>query len=161
GGAVRHRGGEDAAGQGAPQDRSGARRASQEARQSPVRGEGQARGREGEPGARGRARRASAQDRSPAARAGGLSVLAPGLVRRSVREALEEDVGERDASSEATVGEAVRARGVLLARQDLVVAGLEVAVTAFRLLDPQLRWVARCRDGETVGSGSALGTLEG
>jgi nicotinate-nucleotide pyrophosphorylase (carboxylating) len=88
-------------------------------------------------------------------------VLAPGLVRRIVREALDEDVGEGDATTEATVGEAARARGVLLAKQDLVVAGVDVAVTAFRLLDPQLRWVARCHDGEPIASGTALGTLEG
>jgi nicotinate-nucleotide pyrophosphorylase (carboxylating) len=88
-------------------------------------------------------------------------MLIPGLVRRVVREALDEDIGEGDLTSEATVPEAARARGVLLAKQDLVIAGLEVALTAFRLLDADVQWKPAAAEGDRVAAGTALGSLEG
>jgi len=88
-------------------------------------------------------------------------MLIPGLVRRVVREALDEDIGEGDLTSEATVPEAARARGVLLAKQDLVIAGLEVALTAFRLLDADVQWKPGAGEGDRVAAGTALGSLEG
>ena len=48
-------------------------------------------------------------------------------VRQVVRAALDEDLGRGDLTTLATVPESQRARGVLLAKQELVVAGLEVA----------------------------------
>lgn len=88
-------------------------------------------------------------------------MLAPGLVRRIVRDALDEDVGERDVTTEATVPDDARARGVLLAKQDLVLAGLDVAQAAFRLLDPDLEWTPLFRDGESVPSGAVIASLGG
>ena len=88
-------------------------------------------------------------------------MLIPGLVRRVVREALDEDIGEGDVTSEATVAADARARGSLLAKQELVVAGLEVALTAFRLLDPKVNWEAGAADGDRVAAGTVLGKIEG
>ncbi|MBI3932420.1 MAG: carboxylating nicotinate-nucleotide diphosphorylase [Acidobacteria bacterium] len=88
-------------------------------------------------------------------------MLVPGLVRHVVRQALEEDLGERDATTEATVPEAARARAVLLAKQDLVVAGLDVAVTAFRLLDADLVWRPEVGEGTWSSAGTPLAALEG
>jgi nicotinate-nucleotide pyrophosphorylase (carboxylating) len=88
-------------------------------------------------------------------------MLPPGLVRRVVREALDEDIGEGDLTTEATVAEGQRARGVLLAKQDLVVAGLDVCVTAFRLVDEAVAWEPRRSEGERAAAGEVLGVLTG
>jgi len=88
-------------------------------------------------------------------------MLPPGLVRRVVREALEEDVGPRDVTSESVIGEAVRGRGVLLAKQELVVAGLDACVTAFRLRDTAVVWEPRRAEGERAAAGDVLGALSG
>ena len=56
--------------------------------------------------------------------------------RDLVRRALEEDIGSGDATSRATIDEARRARGTLVAKSPLVVAGLDVAAEAFHQLDP-------------------------
>ena len=88
-------------------------------------------------------------------------MLPPGLVRRIVRDALDEDVGERDATTEATVPETALARGVFLAKQDFVVAGLDVALAAFRLLDAKLAWQPQATDGSPVVAGTTLGALTG
>jgi nicotinate-nucleotide pyrophosphorylase (carboxylating) len=87
--------------------------------------------------------------------------LAAGLVRRIVREALDEDVGEGDVTTLATVPEQARARGVLLAKQELVLAGLDVAASAFRLLDPNAAWEPASADGERVAPGTALVRIAG
>jgi nicotinate-nucleotide pyrophosphorylase (carboxylating) len=87
--------------------------------------------------------------------------LDPSLVERIVRAALDEDVGARDATTEATVPAAARARAVFLAKQDFVLAGLDVARTAFRLLDRGLSWEARVREGAAIAKGTELGTLRG
>jgi nicotinate-nucleotide pyrophosphorylase (carboxylating) len=88
-------------------------------------------------------------------------MLIPGLVRRIVRDALDEDVGERDATTEATVPAEVAARGVLLAKQDLVLAGLDVAATAFRLLDAGVVWEPLLAEGDRATHGTALARVAG
>jgi nicotinate-nucleotide pyrophosphorylase (carboxylating) len=82
-------------------------------------------------------------------------------VERTVRDALTEDVGVRDATSEATVDAKAKARAILLAKQDLVVAGLGVAETAFRLRDPHVQWTARCADGDRVADRAVMAELTG
>ena len=82
-------------------------------------------------------------------------------VDRLVREALAEDVGSRDVTTESTVGAGARARGVFVAKQDLVVAGLAVAEAVFRVLDSGVRWTAAVSDGARVGRGSTLATVAG
>ena len=89
------------------------------------------------------------------------AVLDPALVERLVRSALEEDIGPGDVTSEATVPAEARARGRLLAKQDLVLAGLSVALTAFRVLDPEVGWEGSVADGQRVARGSVIGVLTG
>jgi nicotinate-nucleotide pyrophosphorylase (carboxylating) len=57
-------------------------------------------------------------------------------IRRAVQAALAEDIGPGDATTLATVPEAMTARAVMQAREPLVVAGLDFAEAAFRQLGP-------------------------
>ena len=72
----------------------------------------------------------------------------PERVRAVVRAALEEDVGSRDATTEATVDAGARATGLFVARQPLVIAGLDVALEVFRTVDPAIGWETRAREGD-------------
>lgn len=83
------------------------------------------------------------------------------LVDRLVRSALEEDVGEGDVTSEAIVPEGARARARLVAKQDLILAGLPVALAVFRSLDPDLAWEPRAPEGQRIIRGSTIGVLSG
>ena len=56
-------------------------------------------------------------------------------VRDLVARALAEDIGRGDVTSAATVDATMQARGVIVAKAPLVVAGLDVAEEAFRQLD--------------------------
>lgn len=88
-------------------------------------------------------------------------ILDPERVRQVVQAALEEDIGARDATTEATVPDSARARGVLLAKQELIVAGLDVVAATFRAQDPGVSWVPDAREGERFFPGTVLGTITG
>jgi nicotinate-nucleotide pyrophosphorylase (carboxylating) len=74
--------------------------------------------------------------------------LDPGLYREVVRRALAEDLGWGDATSALVVPEGARATGMLVARADVVLAGLDVALEAFRQLDPAVSVEVYRRDGD-------------
>jgi len=78
-----------------------------------------------------------------------------------VRRALAEDVGTGDVTTEAIVPLGQTARGVLLCKQDCVVAGLDVASATFLEVDPAVVVIARCEDGDSVHSGDVLAEVTG
>lgn len=75
--------------------------------------------------------------------------------------ALEEDVGGRDVTAEAIVPAHARACATLLAKQDLVLAGVEAARLAFMARVEGLRFDARFADGDRVAHRSVIATLAG
>ena len=85
----------------------------------------------------------------------------PERVRAVVRAALEEDVGSRDATTEATVDAGARATGLFVARQPLVIAGLDVALEVFRTVDPAIGWETRAREGDRFEAGNAIASVSG
>ena len=74
--------------------------------------------------------------------------LDPALYRETVRRALAEDLGWGDVTTEATVDAFLHARGIILAKSDCVIAGLDVAAEAFRQLDPGAIFTPRVVDGD-------------
>ena len=89
-------------------------------------------------------------------------MLNPLLVEDAVRAALLEDLGRAgDITTNATIPAARQARAVIAARQPGIVAGLDLAKAAFRLLDPALSYETRIADGAAVTSGAILATIEG
>jgi nicotinate-nucleotide pyrophosphorylase (carboxylating) len=99
-----------------------------------------------------------------------ITPLDPAVYRDLIRRAIDEDVGSGDVTTNATVDAAQRARGVFLVKAPLVLAGLDVAVETFRMLDSTVEVHAdrhdgdRCRPGEEialiVASARALLTAE-
>jgi nicotinate-nucleotide pyrophosphorylase (carboxylating) len=90
-----------------------------------------------------------------------VTLLDPERVRTLVRDALAEDVGEADRTSLATVPEGLRAQGFLLAKQDLVVCGLEVAREVFACLEPAVAWTGALGEGSRARPGAVLARLSG
>jgi nicotinate-nucleotide pyrophosphorylase (carboxylating) len=86
--------------------------------------------------------------------------LDPEAVDRLVRAALAED-GRRDLTTEAIVPPLTRARGFFLVKQELVVAGLPVALATFRALDPGILFGPRAEEGDRLLPGTVLATIEG
>jgi nicotinate-nucleotide pyrophosphorylase (carboxylating) len=69
-------------------------------------------------------------------------------VQELIDRALEEDIGSGDVTTEALVPPEARARARIVQKEPGVVAGLRVAETVFRRVDPELLWHARVAEGE-------------
>ena len=82
-------------------------------------------------------------------------------VRNIVQLALAEDVGMGDLTTALTVGPDETAQAQIVAKQDLVVSGLEPAELAFELVDPQVTFKALAADGERRFKGDVLVELSG
>lgn len=78
-----------------------------------------------------------------------------------VRQALEEDVGSGDATALATVPVDALGKARIIAREEIVCAGLPLTELAFRALDPKIKVMFRATDGERVAKGSELLHLDG
>ncbi|QRM54835.1 carboxylating nicotinate-nucleotide diphosphorylase [Sinorhizobium sp. BG8] len=91
-----------------------------------------------------------------------LPVLSPLMVEDQVRAALSEDLGRAgDITSQATISPDMVATAELNSREDGVVAGIELARAAFRLMDPTIRFEAFVRDGDKVSPGAMIARVSG
>jgi nicotinate-nucleotide pyrophosphorylase (carboxylating) len=91
-----------------------------------------------------------------------LTPLPDILIEPLVRAALLEDLGRAgDITTDAIVPRAKQWKGVLAARQEGVLAGIDVARMAFRLIDPALRFEAKKSDGGKIKPGDILATVSG
>lgn len=88
--------------------------------------------------------------------------LSPSVVERAVAAALAEDLGDAgDITSAATIPADARARAVVAARKPGVIAGIDCALTAFRLADPDLNASVSRDDGSRVAPGDVVLKIEG
>jgi nicotinate-nucleotide pyrophosphorylase (carboxylating) len=87
--------------------------------------------------------------------------LEPALYREIVRRALAEDLGWGDLTTESTITPEQRARGVLIAKSPCVVAGLDVAIEAFRQLDPGATFNVFRRDSDACTAGDTIAEIIG
>ncbi len=82
-------------------------------------------------------------------------------INRLIDAALEEDIGQGDLTSAATLGEDTRLNLVMATREDISVAGLDIAEQIFRRLAPEANIQSLVSDGDRVSRGALLMTLEG
>lgn len=78
-----------------------------------------------------------------------------------IQEALKEDISSEDVSTNAVMKEAVRGEVDLICKQDGIVAGLDVFVRVFQLLDENVETELYCRDGDEVKNGQLMGKVTG
>ncbi len=79
-----------------------------------------------------------------------------------IGEFLREDIGRGDVTTQATVAEEVRGIGKFLAKEKLVICGLEVAEAVFAHLDPENPEIeSTFNEGDEVEAGTVFATLKG
>lgn len=84
------------------------------------------------------------------------------LVQEAVRRALSEDLGlAGDITSEACLPSDVHGVTVMRARKHGVIAGLELAVEAFKQVDPSLNVLVIRENGDVITTGDDLLRIEG
>lgn len=83
------------------------------------------------------------------------------VIQQLIDAALAEDAGRGDVTSLAVIGDGARFEGVMSAREEMVVAGLPVALEVFRKLAPCASLEATVADGEKVTASTVLAKLGG
>jgi nicotinate-nucleotide pyrophosphorylase (carboxylating) len=83
------------------------------------------------------------------------------VYRDLVARALAEDVGDGDVTSALTVDADQHARGVVLAKSELTVAGLDVAAETFRQCDASVTFIAHRYDGDHCAPGTVVAEVIG
>lgn len=76
--------------------------------------------------------------------------------RKLIDLALTEDTGSGDITTNHLIPSDIRKTASLKAKEEGVIAGLEVAELVFRTLDPSLQWKPLVPDGGTVGKGDKI-----
>lgn len=82
-------------------------------------------------------------------------------IQNLVVQALSEDHGPGDVTTEATIPAESTSIAEMLAKQELVLAGLEVAREVFRQLDPAIEFRPLAKDGDHLASGVEIARLSG
>ncbi len=79
----------------------------------------------------------------------------------TIRRALAEDIGEGDITSEAFIPDGHLSHARIIAKEDLVLAGTEVAAEVFRLVDPAITLALHQSDGARLAPGDVVLTTGG
>lgn len=82
-------------------------------------------------------------------------------INTRIRQALEEDIGSGDVTTNPLVSAESQIAGQIVAKQTGIVAGLDVAAMVFRLLDENIRFTAKVDEGSKVEIGAVLADVAG
>ncbi len=82
-------------------------------------------------------------------------------VDRLIDFALQEDIGPGDITTDATVPPDAGGTGDVIAKEDFVLAGLEVARKVFERLDDQIKFSSEFEDGAKIEKGRIVFSVEG
>jgi nicotinate-nucleotide pyrophosphorylase (carboxylating) len=83
------------------------------------------------------------------------------LLTRLIDMAFAEDIGTGDITTDYLVSSYSRGSGIIIAKEDLILAGLDIAKTVFQRLDPEVQLQSDCEDGAEVACGETVLHLEG
>lgn len=78
-----------------------------------------------------------------------------------IRQALDEDIGDGDITSNSIVPADAQMTGQIIAKQAGVIAGLDVAQVAYALFDTQVSFQARVKEGEAVENRQVVAVVGG
>lgn len=82
-------------------------------------------------------------------------------VQQLIDIALKEDIGSGDITTESIIRSDQKGVGRIVAKEPLVLAGLEVAKSVFRTLEADMSFSRDYSDGDHVGDGKCIMTVEG
>lgn len=84
------------------------------------------------------------------------------MIERVIQDALDEDLGlGGDITSYATIDEYAKFSGVFKAREQMTIAGIDIAGRVFFALSDDITWESLVSDGERVEPGTTLARING
>jgi nicotinate-nucleotide pyrophosphorylase (carboxylating) len=75
--------------------------------------------------------------------------------------ALKEDIGPGDITTDNLIDPQLKGQGIIIAKESLVVAGLNVAKQVFQCLDSEVEFRSEYNDGDVVKNGDTLVNVNG
>jgi nicotinate-nucleotide pyrophosphorylase (carboxylating) len=90
-----------------------------------------------------------------------LPKLPQAHLRRLANNALKEDQAWQDVTTAALVPPEQEGRGVIIAREEGVLAGLPMAEAVFKAVDPSLQWRPLAAEGSRLSPGQEVARIEG
>jgi nicotinate-nucleotide pyrophosphorylase (carboxylating) len=75
--------------------------------------------------------------------------------------ALKEDIGPGDITTDNIIAADIQGKGIIVAKQDLVIAGLQVAEKVFKALEPTVDFATDVKDGDRVAAGATVVRVQG
>lgn len=82
-------------------------------------------------------------------------------LNRIIEAAFNEDIGSGDITSNSIVSKSQIASAYILAKEEGVIAGLEIAKKVFRKLDKNIIWKPLVKEGDLVSAGTRIVTVKG
>jgi len=75
--------------------------------------------------------------------------------------ALVEDIGKGDITTQLTIPEDKNIRAHIIAKEDCVVCGIDIAARTFELIDKNIDFKAFCREGQKIQKNKIIAVLSG
>jgi nicotinate-nucleotide pyrophosphorylase (carboxylating) len=88
-------------------------------------------------------------------------ILNDSRISRIIQEALVEDIGLGDITTESIVNSEILGNGVLLVKETGVVAGLDIAALVFQYVDPENTFTKMVDDGTRIDAGTVIAKVHG
>jgi nicotinate-nucleotide pyrophosphorylase (carboxylating) len=82
-------------------------------------------------------------------------------VKKLLQDALHEDLGSGDVTTEATIPPGTTASAEMLAKEDMILAGVEIAQSVFSVVDTRLIFSRYFGDGKSVATGARIAAVHG
>jgi len=82
-------------------------------------------------------------------------------LRRLAKNALKEDQAWQDVTTAALVPPEQKGRGIIITREEGVLAGLPMAEAVFKAVDPSLQWQPLAAEGRRLSPGQEVARIEG
>lgn len=75
--------------------------------------------------------------------------------------ALKEDIGRKDITTESVIPKNKKIKAVLLAKENCVACGINIAALAFKLKDSRIKFRPIAKDGQNIKKGRIIARIEG
>ena len=85
----------------------------------------------------------------------------PIVLDKIITNALEEDLGSGDLTTDSIIDSDVIGKAILETREDIILAGLPVFMRVFSILDPGISFETFYKDGQKVPSGEVICSING
>ncbi len=83
------------------------------------------------------------------------------LIDKIIEQALLEDIGTGDITTESIIPSNLKAKGIIKTSEEGVVAGLDIACLVFKKLDSEICFQSKIKDGKKILPGEVLAEITG